>query len=141
MRYILLLASLVLSACSAVGPKFSGLESIEPGKGAVYFYRPKTMANSATYPTVFLNGAEVADLLDGGFIFVELDPGEYQVEMNNNLLLWPFKRIEFPLKISKGAVRYYRLQSSADMIANRVNFSEVSEQNALRQLPKLNKIN
>ncbi len=77
---LLILFLAVFCGC-ATGPEYkeirSEIEPIAPGKGRVYLYRPQL---SFLYVgAVRLNGEEIRVPSAGGFVFVDKDPGEYEV--------------------------------------------------------------
>jgi hypothetical protein len=69
-------ALLLMTGCSATGVKFSPTETIEPGKSIVYIYRKKRMVGAANQPHVFLNGNHVSQLLNGGYSYSSVEPGD-----------------------------------------------------------------
>ena len=77
-----LLALFVVLVCGcATGPEFKDIASeiavLEPGKGRVYLYRPQM---SFLYVgAVTLNGEAVRVPSAGGFIYVDTEPGPYEV--------------------------------------------------------------
>ncbi len=77
-----LLAFLATLICGcATGPEFKDIASeipaIEAGRGRVYVYRPQM---SFLYVgSVTLNGEEVRVPAAGGFVFVDKEPGAYEV--------------------------------------------------------------
>lgn len=78
---ILLALSTALAFGCATGPEYKEIESdiaaIEPGKGRVYLYRPQM---SFLYVgAITLNGEEVRVPSAGGFVYVDKEPGEYEV--------------------------------------------------------------
>jgi hypothetical protein len=77
----LLALFVVLAFGCATGPEYKEIQSeiaaIEPGKGRVYLYRPQM---SFLYVgSVTLNGEEVRVPSAGGFVYVDREPGEYEV--------------------------------------------------------------
>ena len=78
---ILFVLLIVLVAGCASGPEYkdigSGITPIEPGSGRIYVYRPQL---SFLYVgAVTLNGEEIRVPAAGGFVFVDKEPGEYEV--------------------------------------------------------------
>ena len=77
-----LLALLVAFVCGcATGPEYKEIQSdiaaVEAGKGRVYVYRPQM---SFLYVgSITLNGEEVRVPSAGGFVYVDKEPGEYEV--------------------------------------------------------------
>ena len=77
-----LLAFIAVLVCGcATGPEYKDIASeiaaIEPGKGRVHIYRPQM---SFLYVgAVTLNGEEVRVPSAGGFIYVDKEPGLYEV--------------------------------------------------------------
>jgi hypothetical protein len=78
----ILLALFVVFICGcATGPEYKeiepDIEAIEAGKGRVYVYRPQM---SFLYVgAITLNGEEVRVPAAGGFVYVDKEPGEYEV--------------------------------------------------------------
>ncbi len=77
---LLFLFAAIMVGC-ATGPEYKDIEGnispVEAGKGRVYIYRPQ---RSFLYiGAVTLNGEPVRVPSAGGVVFVDRDPGEYEV--------------------------------------------------------------
>ena len=112
------LALLMLSGCSATGPKFAELESTSvsppPGQGRIYIYRKPGLVGAAVQPKVYLNGEQVGVAKPGGFTFADRAPGNYDVQVSTEVK----RTASFTLEA--GETRYVRLEISMGFFVGHV---------------------
>lgn len=113
-----LLAGLLLASCVATGPKYHMLEAqlppLKPGDGRVYFYRAQRFFGAAVTANIQVNGEVVGRSTPGGFFFVDLPPGDYEVSTTTEVE----RHLTFTLRA--GEVRYVRTTVSMGVLWGRV---------------------
>jgi Protein of unknown function (DUF2846) len=79
---VVVIVSLLLSACATSGPKFTEMGASMPAaatdRGRIYFYRTKALG-AAVQPDVRLNGEVVGKAVPNGFFYADRPAGNYQV--------------------------------------------------------------
>jgi hypothetical protein len=114
----ILVASAVLLAACATGPKHSEVASTIPalkaGEGRVYLYRSNSMVGAAIQPSILVNGKVVGDSKPGGFFFVDLPPGNVEVSTTTEVE----KKATFTLE--RGQTRYVRTSPSFGILVGRI---------------------
>lgn len=88
-----LLALLLLVAvggCAAEGRRYNATQVASlPGTGIIYVYRPKgSIMSRGESPYVIIDGKSYGQLKPGGFIRAQLAEGEYNVTVQQTLLLF-----------------------------------------------------
>ncbi|HWA92493.1 MAG TPA: DUF2846 domain-containing protein [Rhizomicrobium sp.] len=116
MRFGLLAAPLALSTLAgcASGPVFT--EAAPPGsdKALVYIYREADFVAAASGAAFYVDEQKVADLMAGGYTFVYLAPGHYEVEQRWSLFNYAPQggdSVSTQLDVRAGDVRYVRFRS------------------------------
>lgn len=75
------LSCVLLSGCSATGPKFQGLEKPDSNTGEIVVYRPDRFVRGGVGYYVHLDGKEVGLLKNSGFMSLATTPGTHVVLM------------------------------------------------------------
>ncbi len=129
-------AVLLLGGCAASGAKFGAVapQQLESEKGRVYFYRPEKLFGAGIQPEVLLNGKLAGPSQPGGFFYVDVAPGDYEVSMTSEVE----KTIAFHMRA--GQTRYVRLSVGLGVIVYRVYPELASESKALQELKGLNQM-
>jgi len=119
MKLIFLVASILLiSSCSATGPKFNGLSIQKEDTAVVYFIRPSSRTLSARVINISINGVHFTELRNGGYTTVELAGGTYEFEQSFNYTVGDVKelkskrKIKIPLKA--GEMYFVAFQASSE---------------------------
>lgn len=112
------LSLFVLITACATGPKLaevqSGMQTLQPDKGRIYFYRSSSMFGAAIQPSIVLNGAVVGNSKPGGFFFVDQVAGPMEVSTSTEVE----KKLTFTLE--PGQLRYVRTVIGFGIVAGRV---------------------
>jgi len=107
----------MLASC-ATGPLYKEMRASTPGlsedKARIYFYRPEKIIGSGIRPSVFLNGNVVGPSTPGGFFFVDIPPGPYEVTMTSEVE----RKLTFA--VDKKDVRCVRLTVTLGVLVYRV---------------------
>lgn len=116
-RPALCLFILALAGC-ATGPKYSEVRSTIPqlsaDKGRIYFYRSANIFGSGIQPSVKLNGNVVGESKPGGFFYVDVPPGDYEVVLTTEV----DKKLTFSL--NKRQERCVRMTVGLGVVVYRV---------------------
>ena len=124
LRALLLIICTALLASCATGPLYKEMRASTPGlaedKARLYFYRPEKFIGSGIRPSVVLNGNVVGPSTPGGFFFVDVSPGPYEVTMTSEVE----RKLTFT--VEKKDVRCVRLTVSLGIIVYRV-YPELAE--------------
>ena len=70
---------LFLSACTATGPTFSGLEKPANDNTSIYVMRQSALAGAAYCPPVTLDGQKIGCLKNAGFFHSFIKPGKHEL--------------------------------------------------------------
>lgn len=80
----IVVVALVLSSCSASGPKYSEMENsipnIEGGRARVFFIRPSKIFYSGADTRIKIDGVTIGKCPNGGFFYEDLAVGTRKVE-------------------------------------------------------------
>ncbi|MBL8378032.1 MAG: DUF2846 domain-containing protein [Burkholderiales bacterium] len=129
-----LLASLLILAGCASGPKFNTVEASMPAlakdKARVFFYRA-TSLGAAIQPDVRMNGTVIGKAVPLGVYFADTDPGNIEIATSTE--------VERKLTFSIGAseTRYVRLNISLGLLVGRVAPELVDEKEARMEIVDL----
>lgn len=74
-----LIGILLLTSCSAAGPKFQEHSLVKAENAVVYIYRPTKTVNCCVAPKVYINQTPKADLKNGGYVVYELPAGKQEI--------------------------------------------------------------
>lgn len=115
--FLLPLTTILLASC-ATGPLYKEMRASTPSlsenTARLYFYRPEKIFGSGIRPSVVLNGNIVGPSTPGGFFFVDVPPGSYEVTMTSEVE----RKLTFA--VEKKDVRCVRLTVSLGIIVYRV---------------------
>ena len=113
MRGLLITAALAfLSSCGAGGAKFSGLEKPKESMAQVYIYRPSAFVQSGNFPDVALDGNEIGQLKNGGFLHFNAPAGKHTINLSGNVMQWIHKDANIPVTLKAGETNFYKLTVS-----------------------------
>lgn len=74
-----LIVVLLLTACSAAGPKYQEYALTKSENAVVYIYRPTKTVNCCVAPKVYINQSPKSDLKNGGYVVYELPAGQHEI--------------------------------------------------------------
>jgi hypothetical protein len=131
---VVIVVSLLLSACATSGPKFSEMAAaMTPARsdmGRVYFYRTAVIG-AAVQPDVRLNGEVIGTAVPNGFFYADRPAGNYQVTTETEVE----RKLTFTL--DAGQVRYVRLNISMGLFVGRVYGELVDEAKGKEEIADL----
>ena len=117
LRLLLIIALAALAAGCATGPKFAEVKdsigNLSPEQGRIFFYRT-TSLGAALQPKIRVNGEPVGKSVAKGFMFVDKDPGNYEVMTSTEV------DRSLSLTLDKGQTRYVRFDVSIGFFAGHV---------------------
>ena len=88
MKYLYTVISiLLLSSCSATGPKFTNLELPPADKALIYILRPPAYTASLRRVNISINDKEIIKLKNKGYTKIELIPGTYEFKQSTNYII------------------------------------------------------
>src|SRR5213593_2006168 len=121
---VVIVASMLLSACATSGPKFAEMASSigapKPDVGRIYFYRT-ALLGAAVQPDVRLNGEVVGKAVPNGFFYADRPAGNYQVATETEVE----RKLTFTLE--PGQTRYVRLNIAMGFFVGHVYGELVDE--------------
>ncbi len=90
-RYLssLLLTVFVVAGCAAKGAPFAGFTAPKNGGAELIIYRPDLFRSGGRAIAVYVDDAEVGQLLNGGWLAVPLEPGKRSLRMSERLAIFP----------------------------------------------------
>lgn len=137
-----------LYGCSATGPRFdlTKTEAVSSKESQLYIFRESAFIESGTYPVVLLDGKEIGDLRNGGYITTKLTPGPHELLVQSGGMLrgqWIHspKRLSFATEPGK---RHYiqvslrTINTVGNTMYRGVVISIVPDSEALKALSELN---
>jgi hypothetical protein len=74
---------ILLWGCSASGPKFSELPSIQQGTSSVLIYRPYAFVNGGAFPYIYVDDEKRGRLLNAGYVSLDVTPGRHSIVLKN----------------------------------------------------------
>ncbi|MFZ6755608.1 DUF2846 domain-containing protein [Undibacterium sp. Ji50W] len=104
-----LLIMLLLSACSATGPKFSVAAQPAKNEVLIYVYRPDAPFFGGIQSHFYVDGTKVASLNKEGYTAFYLPPGTHVFKQHWSGMDNAKDTIQFPIELEPGETRYYRL--------------------------------
>lgn len=142
-----LCAALSLIGCAmAFGPKFKP-EASSRGEAMVYIYRMPSLSGSmlGATPAVFLDGAHVGTLKNGGYIPLEVSPGKHKITLQSTLFGKARGNVvgNIQFEIAEDETRYfefmqvttdYNRYGKTDVAQVKFHFLEAPENLALKKL-------
>lgn len=116
-RFILTLTLLVLAAGCATGPKFAEvsdrISQRAPDTGRIYLYRTTTLG-AALKPQIKLNGKPVGKSMAKGFLYVDVEPGNYEIMTSTEV------DRKLSLTLERGQTRYIKFGVSMGFFVGHV---------------------
>lgn len=100
---------LLLSACSATGPKFSVAVQPSKNEALIYLYRPDAPFFGGIQSHFYVDGNKVASLNKEGYTAFYLSPGAHTFKQHWSGMENANDTIQFPIELEPGETRYYRL--------------------------------
>ncbi|MFZ6719446.1 hypothetical protein [Undibacterium sp. Ji49W] len=104
-----LLITLLLSACSATGPKFSVATQPTKNEVLIYLYRPDAIFFGGIQSYFYVDGTKVASLNKEGYTAFYLPPGTHLFKQHWAGMDNAKDTIQFSIELEPGETRYYRL--------------------------------
>jgi hypothetical protein len=109
---------LAMTGCAS-GTKFvdakASIPELKPESGRFYFYRSGSMVGAAMQPDVYLNDKVIGKAVPGGFFFVDMTPGSYQIRTSTEV-----KRT-LSITLDPGQTRYVRFDVSMGFVVGHVS--------------------
>ena len=93
-----LIAVLLLTACSAAGPKFQEYALSKSENAVVYIYRPTKTVNCCVAPKVYINQTPKSDLKNGGYVVYELPAGKHEIVVGDGSFGFTPEKVNLSLK-------------------------------------------
>lgn len=141
------IAGILLVACSATGPRFDAhnADMVSSNDSHIYLFRNSAFMESGTYPIVMLDGKEVGELRNGGFLLMKTKPGPHLITVQSGGLSrgqWIYAPKGIGVDAAPGTRRYVQLSLvtvgiSQNTTYRAVELSVVAEADALKKLTAL----
>lgn len=147
---VLVSALLLLSACSATGPKFSQLERLDINQAKIYIYRPWAMLDGAAAPTIKIDGVDRFDLSNGGYEVITLSSGTHKLTVKKGAFMSNWRAEEMTIEYKFDANKNYFVRLSAELhdvggygsvisVSGNYGFGLIKESFAMNELKELKK--
>lgn len=152
-RRFLLLLTVLLASCAAHGDLFQKLEPPAADQAVLYIFRTQYVPrNMDLAPGISVNGTEVGALPLDGYLRVQVPPGATEVGLVKRAYLWPVGAPLRTIRVETKAggthfvefsVENYRIEKRGLETRNYIGIDlrSVSEESAMRFLPKLKNVN
>jgi hypothetical protein len=72
-----------IAGCTAGGPVFSPVKTIDANKAVVYIYRPFSVCGSVQTPTVYIDEVKYGPIKNKGYLVYFVEPGKRMVEVRD----------------------------------------------------------
>jgi hypothetical protein len=149
-KIFLITTLLLLTACSATGPKFSQLESLDFNQAKVYIYRPWAMLDGAAAPTIQIDESDRFDLSNGGYEVISLSPGIHKLTVKKGAFMsnWRADEMNIEYKFEKNKNYFVRLSAelqdvgvygSVISVSGNYGFALIQDSFALNELKEVKK--
>jgi hypothetical protein len=108
--------ALALSACAASGPMFTEVAKPSDETSGIYIYRLSRFYASGAVPPIYLDGEELGELKNGGYLFAEVTPGPHvlQIGVEGNTAWWSAPVMQFEFESVAGENRYFEFVQQSD---------------------------
>lgn len=126
----LIFASILMTGCSASGPKFKPVNPIPDGKGIVYIYRSPSIIGSGVYGTATANSIPFTKIKNGGYYPYLSEPGVVHFEVTTEATN------EADVTVEAGKEKYLKTTIGIGFIAGHLKFSEVSPEIGKKEISK-----
>ena len=152
MKKIVFAISLALffTGCASTGKKFTVLEEAQSGKSLIYVMRAWRLYRGAATLDVYVNDKNVGKLPNGGYLPVEVEPGNGVVtisaSMGAKFIGWNHDPMSIDYKIKENETKFIMLDSVTNYLIPistfyvagvDIDLLELSEGEAMKALPKL----
>lgn len=129
---------LLLTACAGGAP-FVVKNAPSSVESRLYVYRPFQFGQSATYPTVSMDGKQIGQLKNSGFLTLVTSPGQHNLGFyGQSRFQWPYAERDYPITTNAGKTSYYKLET---YLQGRTGYSyslrQVKEATALKEMASL----
>ena len=142
--------TLLLTACSATGPKFTQLENLDANQAKVYIYRPWAMLDGAAAPTIQIDGVDHFNLGNGGYEVVTLSPGVHKLTVKKGTFMSNWRADQMDIEFKFEANKNYFVRLSAELknagvygsvisVSGNYGFALINESFALNELKEIKK--
>lgn len=139
-----LTAAVLLSSCASTGNQFAPVAP-PSGEAQIYVYRVPRVASSGGYPTIALDGRDVAPLKNGGFLRFPVGPGRHTIEQRYSVWNWDLRADPVVVDAAPGRTYFVRMDTDASamklgsqMVVQRgIFFGEVPEAVAAPEIKQL----
>lgn len=101
-----LMVVVLLTSCSATGPKFQEYTLSKAENAVVYIYRPTKTVNCCVAPKVYINQTPKADLKNGGYVVYELPAGKHEIVVGDGSFGFTPEKIS--LSVAYGEIVYLK---------------------------------
>ena len=105
-----ILGFLLLTGCSAAGPKFQSAPAPAANASLVYVYRPDSWQNASLSPAIIIDGRERFLLKNNGYSFFYLKPGPHTFALEMSEKYEGYSRID--LKTEANRSYYIRVDTA-----------------------------
>ena len=105
-KFFNLMMVLLLTACSAAGPKFQDHALSKAENAVVYIYRPTKTVNCCVAPKVYINQIPKSALKNGGYVVYELPAGKHEIVVGDGS--FGFTPEKLNLSLSSGEIVYLK---------------------------------
>ncbi len=79
----LIIVALLLGGCGAAGPKFDkallNSQPVPQNKARIYFLRESNAMEGGRSTPLEIDGSDVGKLKNGGFLIVDIEPGDHEI--------------------------------------------------------------
>lgn len=147
MSLFLGITTLLITACSATGPQFdpNKAETVSSTASQLYLFRESAFIESGTYPVVLVDGKEIGELRNGGYLLAKVNPGPHQIVVQSGGLArgqWIHGPKQIQIQTAPGTRRFVQVSvrttgSSGNTTYRGAFVAEVSETDALKALAGL----
>lgn len=129
---------LLLTACAGGAP-FVVKDAPSSVESRLYVYRPFQIGQMGAYPTVSLDGKQIGQLKNSGFLTLATSPGQHILGFyRQGRFHWPYAERDYPVTTNAGKTSYYKLET---YLQGRTGYSyslrPVKEATALKELASL----
>ena len=144
-----LIFAVLISGCSAMGEKYSGLINPDSNKGVIYFYRPWKFFQGGTAPTVYINDKEQFTLKNNGYGYALVNPGNNYIRVGKAHFLsnWAGGDLIGNIKVDAKQYHFLRLDlqggdiipgGNSFTITGNVGLKIIPMEQALKEMKDLN---
>lgn len=123
------------------GDTFEKVDTLDPRNAMVYIYRPPTQwgYEEVQAPILFIDGLQLYGLKAGGWSWLELHGGGYELYARRPMSILFLKTIfELPLEVEGGKTYYFRYSETNPVVVEEIadNPEEYQQVGPLQQVPE-----